>query len=169
MYKRRVAAYSSWRKQYGRLLVNRIIFKPTGKNGTKQAWAYCECTCGTRKLIRLDILRRRTRSCGCLQKEKITKHGEYHSVEYKAWQALKYRTSKSYYRRKDYYDRGIRVYNKWRKSFKAFLKYLLRTIGRRPSPKFSIDRIDNDGSYEPGNIRWATKKQQAMNRRKNKS
>jgi hypothetical protein len=61
-----------------------------------------------------------------------------------------------------YGGRGITVCPEWRADFAAFL----RDVGRRPNPELSIDRIDNDRGYEPGNVRWATAKQQANNRRK---
>jgi hypothetical protein len=62
-----------------------------------------------------------------------------------------------------YGARGIRVCDEWRESFDAFL----RDVGPRPSPSHSLDRIENDGNYEPGNVRWATKQEQALNTRRN--
>jgi len=66
---------------------------------------------------------------------------------------------RSYY----YINKGITVYDEWLTDFQAFYEY----IGSRPTPKHSLDRIDNDGNYEPGNVRWATKSQQSINRTMN--
>ena len=89
------------------------------------------------------------------------------SPEYNTWRHMRMRCTTNensrYYR--NYYGRCIRIYPPWKKSFAAFLIYLLSTIGRRPSDEYSLDRINNDGNYEPGNLRWSTSKEQANNRR----
>jgi hypothetical protein len=63
---------------------------------------------------------------------------------------------------KNYGARGISVCEKWRDSFQSFLD----DVGLRPDPKLTIDRINNDGNYEPGNVRWATRSQQNLNTRR---
>lgn len=83
-------------------------------------------------------------------------------VEYNIWRGMKDRcfntNCKNY---KNYGGRGIRVCDDWQNNFTAFYEY----IGPRPSDKHSIDRINNDGNYEPGNVRWAIKEIQGYNRR----
>ncbi len=85
-----------------------------------------------------------------------------HTREYRAWASMKQRChnprTPAY---PNYGGRGIEVCQSWRDSFEAFLA----DVGLRPSPKHSLDRIDNDGNYEPGNVRWANWDQQAANRR----
>jgi hypothetical protein len=88
------------------------------------------------------------------------------SPEYRAWCNIKARClnpgNKDY---PTYGGRGITVYARWRDSYQAFLA----DVGRRPSPRHSVDRIDVNGNYEPGNVRWATRKEQANNRRTTRS
>lgn len=84
--------------------------------------------------------------------------------EYKAWDRMKQRCyAPSYKGSKNYKGRGITVCDEWLHDFKTFLEY----VGERPSPKYSLDRIDNNGNYEPGNVRWATLHQQHANTRSN--
>jgi len=85
--------------------------------------------------------------------------------EYSVWNhMIQHCENKNDQRYRYYGGRGISVHPSWHK-FVNFLSYLQSTIGLRPSPKHSIDRINNDGSYVPGNIRWATKQEQNRNRR----
>ena len=142
-----------------------------GKNKFNNLTFYCECDCGNTKIIDSNNLRRGlTKSCGCIQREITskakTKHGLKRAPEYLAWKAMTYRCSSKCKGkiRENYYDRGIRVAEEWL-GVKGALKFV-KYIGKRPSIDHSVDRINVDGHYEPGNVRWATKSEQISNRRK---
>lgn len=145
---------------YGRLKV--IAF--SHKAGRVKHWI-CKCECGNIKTINGYNLGKGTNSCGCLAGKNI-KHGETKfdtfSKEYRAWVSIKrrcfYKPAVDY---KYYGGRGISVAPEWVKSYESFLKH----IGRAPSTEHSIDRINVNGNYEPGNVRWATRKEQAKNKR----
>ena len=84
------------------------------------------------------------------------------SAEYKTWAGIKDRClNPSAHKYQDYGGRGITIFAEWRGSFQSFLAY----VGKRPSSRHSIDRIKNEGNYEPGNVRWATRVEQQANRR----
>lgn len=138
-----------------------------------------QCLCGITKVIReSSVTSGITKSCGCMQREhiklinstKIVLHGEASqgttTKEYRCWQGMKWRCTNPNNREfKNYGGRGIKVYKSWISNYTAFRDYLLLTIGRCPGSNYSLDRINVNGNYEPGNLRWATKKQQANNRR----
>lgn len=124
-----------------------------------------DCDCGKRFEIDAGILRRRTRSCGCVLPHR--KHGESGKriPEYEAWKGMKDRCSNPNGEFWDAYGgRGIRVCERWIGSFPNFLA----DMGRRPTAMHSLDRKDVNGNYEPGNCRWATTGEQARNKRTNR-
>lgn len=138
-----------------------------GRGHGRQRTALCRCECGTERNIPIQILKTgRSSHCGCRNGENNSEiHGSHlmsGTPEYKAWAHLKARCLNSNDGSfADYGGRGISVCDRWRNSFEAFFE----DMGLRPSDSHSIDRIDVDGDYEPGNCRWATDIEQAQNKR----
>lgn len=133
----------------------------------------CQCDCGNKVAITGANLRGGvTKSCGCLHKEASiaahTTHGEGSTPggtvtsEYRTYLLAKARcTNPTDHAFKDYGGRGIEFH------FKSY-EHFLATVGRKPSPRHTLDRVDVNGHYEPGNVRWATWHQQQRNRRNNR-
>jgi hypothetical protein len=149
-------------KRFGRLVVIRRY--GTVKHGASNTPSWLvKCDCGNEKTVMGCDLRKNhgTRSCGCGRGGKPT-HGMSSTIEHRIWRdILKRCYNKNNHAYKYYGQRGIRVCDEWIKNFKAFYD----DMGPRPSPKHSIDRIDNDGDYEPSNCRWVTWKEQNRNKR----
>lgn len=136
---------------------------------TDQRLWRCACDCGEVTEVRAgNLLSGRTRSCGCLKADilrtyppRLT-HGMAGSPEHKIWKGMIRRcynpNTKSY---RDYGLRGITVCDRWRRDFAAFYA----DMGPRPSPRHSIERLDNGSGYRPDNCAWATKETQARNTR----
>lgn len=133
----------------------------------------CKCDCGKETLVSIyEIINNKTKSCGCLLEENQKRgnliHGEAKrgnwKKEFRVWVNIRqrcYNTNCKAY--KNYGGRGIIVCERWMISFQDFLQ----DIGRAPSPDHSLERIDNDGNYEPGNCKWVTRKEQNNNTRRN--
>lgn len=130
-------------------------------------WWRCACDCGRETTARgADLRRGFVSSCGCWRREmpKTRRtHGKSNSRIYRIWQAMRDRTQNPRASRYSYYGgRGIKVCPEW-EEFSVFFEWA-NSNGYLHS--LSIDRIDNDGDYEPKNCRWATQSQQVRNRRK---
>lgn len=155
--------------RYGRLVV--LKQAPNKKHGV--AW-HCLCECGNGIIVYAAALRKgNTKSCGCFSRDvhekSNTTHGcsrrNKYTKEYWAWAHMKDRCANSKNERWPHYGgRGIKVCDRWVKDFGTFLK----DMGNAPSPKHSVDRINVNGNYEPGNCRWANHLQQANNKQTTK-
>lgn len=149
-------------RKFGRLLV-------LGRCNDRLGFFWtCRCDCGSERVASSDALRRgKVRSCGCLRVDanvaKSRRHGKSKTRVHQIWLAMRSRCQnpnmRAYHR---YGGRGIKVCDRWRE-FEKFLADM-----GEPGERESIDRIDNDGNYEPGNCRWVTQKAQMRNRHCNR-
>lgn len=156
-------------RKYGKLLV----LKQAGYNGQGGALWLCKCDCGNEKVVDAHALRRgKTKSCGCLHKEKMTKmkttHGLHKTRLYQVWNDMKFRcNSEKSHNYKNYGGRGIRVCEEWQNSYESFRTWALANGYDETAIRgiCTLDRIDVNGNYEPGNCRWITTQEQQSNKR----
>jgi hypothetical protein len=142
-----------------------VINNPNITKGGKRYWE-CECSCGRVILVPTGNLKSgnssQCRACGNKnRKTKPRKHGETKTRLYRIWTSMKSRCSNpvtiNFHR---YGGRGIKVCDEWEKSYESFRDWALSS---GYSDNLSLDRVDNDGDYEPDNCRWATRKEQSEN------
>lgn len=156
-------------RQFGRL----TVLEFAGMKGSPRSHWRCRCVCGNEKIASGPLLMKgETSSCGCARVEQAARtartvlrtHGHrkpHPSLTYVSWQGMRQRCSNPSVDSYQYYGgRGIRVCDHW-----LVFENFLADMGERPSKEFSIDRVDPNGNYEPGNCRWATIVEQRQNRR----
>lgn len=150
-------------QRFGKLVALSFVRHKTKGSNNQSQWL-CRCDCGKEKpIFRGALINGKSTSCGCNTR---TANGDASrgsiAPEYSTWLGMRKRCTDSKSKAWPHYGgRGIKVCERWENDYQKFLS----DVGRRPTPKHSIDRIDVNGNYEPGNVRWATREQQIGNRR----
>lgn len=156
-------------QRFGRL----VALGPIGYSSDNRLMWLCQCDCGEKSHAHGGHLRSgHTHSCGCLHREVSSdsnkKHGMKHTPIYDIWCGIIQRcTSPNHKAYANYGGRGISICDEWRHDFQAFYDYVSQ-LDRYGSPEYTLDRADNNGNYEPGNLRWSTDNEQARNKRNNR-
>lgn len=149
----------------GRRFGRWTVLEEAGRRNGGVMWK-CRCDCGTVREVRSNhLVMNRSVSCGCYNKEIITTHGNTKTDLHHVWANMKDRclnakSSES----KNYLKRGITICKEWIESYEAFERWAKENGYKKG---LTLDRIDNDGNYEPSNCRWADMKTQCRNRRSN--
>jgi hypothetical protein len=158
-------------QRYGRLTVTDPQTRMTRASGTSIPAATCTCDCGNPKTVPLyRLVQGITKSCGCLRREgtgggKANTHGMRKHPLYPTWNSIMYRCYGEHHHEREHYGgRGIAVDPQWH-DVTAFIAWIEGNLGPKPTPQHTLDRINNDRNYEPGNLRWATREEQIRNRR----
>lgn len=154
-------------RKFGRL----TVVSRSSNIGKKAAW-FCKCDCGRETVTTsTHLVSGHTSSCGCYNKEVVSsmkkRHGMSRTNIYREWRSM---ISRCFNRNCTGYDgyggRGITVFNQWKESFEAYYDYVSK-LSHFGESGYSLNRIDNDGNYEPGNVEWADRLAQANNKRNN--
>lgn len=166
------------KKQFGRLTVVRLdhikSYESKRNKQTKSYWK-CLCKCGNVKIVRGEHLTsNKINSCGCMAREqaslrmkKLTyKHGLSKTPEYRSYMSMISRIIRPDEHHRKYYS-NILIAERWLGE-NGFINFI-EDMGNKPTPKHEIDRINNDGDYEPNNCRWVTHSENMQNTRRNKS
>lgn len=162
-------------KKFGRLTVLHLAQPRYSKSGKKIRYWHCKCECGNEvDVLNTSLLRNSTQSCGCLHRDLFilsnTKHGACSNRKmtrlYTIWMNMRDRcNNESHHAYMNYGGRGITVCDEWNDDYLCFEKWANEN---GYSKDLTLDRIDVDGNYEPSNCRWATRKEQANNKRTNR-
>lgn len=167
-------------RTFGRLTVIGPAEPKVLPNGARQAQWMCECVCKTVLPVRANhLLTSNSESCGCLHKERAGAHNKTHGMsgyigkkaepEYRVWHQMRQRCENPSNRHyADYGGRGIAVCDRWSKGEgdKGPFECFIEDMRRRPSPKLTLEREDNNGGYSKQNCSWSTRKAQLRNTRR---
>lgn len=153
-------------QKFGKLTVLCEAGRYVAPNSKKRVKWKCLCECGNTKIaIGHDLKNGRVKSCGCLKEHHSDMNNPKREKLYRIWHDIKYRcfnvNCRSY---KNYGGRGITMYAPWQNSFEAFYEDVSK-LPNYGEQGYTLDRINNDGNYEPNNVRWADNDTQANNKR----